>query len=109
MRAPFLLAAAAALVLVTGAAAHAAKGVLRDKAVVADTVSELDMAIEFIMDSDWEAYEELAKGGTVAIMPATADILWAEIPWDDNNVKVRMRGMKAWAYTRKYNLQEGTY
>lgn len=101
-------AAAAALVLVTGVAAGAAQMAnLKKGALIADTQMDLEKAMEFVMDEDHLALHEMVQEGRAVFTEVEGQVYWRDLPYDQQNVRIRVPGMTEWVYTRRYNLQEG--
>lgn len=105
MRAPFLLAAAAALVLVTGAAARASELMtLRKGAMVAATEWQLDEACEMLDDN--EAMMDLLNRDLILFTGRDTTVYVLDAI-SSHNAKVRVKGTTRYFYVRRYNLQEG--
>ena len=105
MRAPFLLAAAAALVLVTGVAASASKLMtLRKGAMLTATEWQLDEACEMLDDN--KAMMDLLNRDLI-LFTGTETQVYVQDAISSNNAKVRVKGTTKYFYVRRYNLQEG--
>lgn len=101
-------AAAAALVIMTGVAASAAQmATLKKGALIADTQMDLEKAMEFVMDEDHQALRQMIDAGTAGFTEVEGQVYWRDLPYDQQNVRIRVPGMTEWVYTRRYNLQEG--
>ena len=105
MRALTVLAAAAALVLATGAVAHASELVtLRKGAMISGSEWQLDEACEMLDDSD--AIMDLLKRDVIVFSGRELQVYVQEAIYD-RNAKIRVKGSTRYFYVRRYNLQEG--
>lgn len=105
MRALMLAGAAAALVLVTGAAARASELMtLRKGAMVTSSEWQLDEACEMLDDN--EAMMDLLHRDLIMFTGKDVQV-YVQDAISSNNAKVRVKGTTRYFYVRRYNLQEG--
>lgn len=105
MRALTVLAAAAALTLAVGAAAHASELMtLRKGAMIAGSEWQLDEACEMLGDN--EAMMDLLNRDVVMFSGREVQVYVQDAIYD-RNAKIRVKGSTRYFYVRRYNLQEG--
>lgn len=98
---------AAALVLVTGAAARAGELMtLRKGAMVAQYEFQLDEACEMLRDEDKEALMDMADRGLIVFTQGEVQVYVSDAV-ERYTAKIRIKGKPGYFYTRRYNLQEG--
>jgi len=97
---------AAALVIVTGAAAKAGELMtLRKGAMVAQYEFQLDEACEMLRDEDKEALVDMADRGTIVFTQGEVQVYVSDAV-EHYTAKIRIKGKPGYYYTRRYNLQE---